>query len=243
MISEIICVGNEILSGDILNTNAQFISRGLKEIGIFVKYHTAVNDNTAELLAVLKHSVSRVDLIILTGGLGPTKDDLTKETIANFCNRKLIFDQQSFNIISNYFKRLNLAVSETNKKQAYFPESAIIFENKNGTAPGFAVEFEFENTNKIIIALPGPPNEMQPMFDNYVLKFLSKKTNNVIQTKIFRIFGIGEGVMAEKIQDLIGLENPIIAPYVNQTDIIVKLTAISDNKEETIKIIEKYMKK
>jgi nicotinamide-nucleotide amidase len=169
--AEILAVGTELLMGQIANTNAQYISGRLPEVGIGVYYHTVVGDNPSRLKECLSLAIKRADIVIMTGGLGPTKDDLTKETISEFFGRKLVLHQESLQKIEDFFKKLNRDMTENNKKQAYLPEGSLVIENNNGTAPGCIIE----DGQKVVVMLPGPPKEMRPMFDKTVMDYFSKK--------------------------------------------------------------------
>ena len=169
MNGEIIAVGTELLLGNIVNTNAQFLSEELSNIGINVYYQTVVGDNKERLEEVIKCALSRADLLILTGGLGPTDDDLTKETVASLLGLDMYLHKESQELIEKY---LNKKISQSNLKQAYIPKGAIILKNDNGTAPGIIIE----NGEKIIVLLPGPPKEMAPMFSQKVKPYLEKKS-------------------------------------------------------------------
>ncbi|MBP7653794.1 competence/damage-inducible protein A [Candidatus Dependentiae bacterium] len=234
MNAEIIAVGSEILLGNIVNTNAQYLSARLADLGIFVYRHTVIGDNSLRLKESLEYAYKQNDLIITTGGLGPTKDDLTKETVSEYFGKKLLFNEKSFNSIKSYFNKIGIEVSETNKKQAYFPEDSIILENNFGTAPGCIIE----KNGKYLIMLPGPPNEMKPMFENLGISYLSKFINGVLESKTLRLTGIGEGNMAEQISDLLDLKNPTVAPYANMSDVVIRLTAYAENKVKALKLIE-----
>ena len=168
MKAEILCVGTELLLGDIINTNAAYIARELAAIGIDVYYQTVVGDNDGRLKDSLTLAFSRADVVVMTGGLGPTYDDLTKETVAEYFHKEMVMDTASLGSIEGFFKRLKRPMTENNRKQAMMPEGATIFPNSNGTAPGLAVS---EN-GKTAILLPGPPSEMQPMFQSSVLPYL-----------------------------------------------------------------------
>ena len=170
MKAEIIAVGTEILLGEITNTNAQYIAKKLADLGIFVYYQTVVGDNPKRLKEIYKQGFQRADLLITTGGLGPTQDDLTKEIAADYFQKKMIFDDFSWTKIQHYFMKRNVPLVEGNKKQAFFPEEAYIIPNSKGTAPGFIIEKE----GKILILLPGPPSEMIPMFEEFVIPYLQK---------------------------------------------------------------------
>ncbi|SHF09494.1 competence/damage-inducible protein A [Clostridium fallax] len=235
MKAEIIAIGTEILLGDIVNTNAQYLSKQLADNGIDVYHQSVIGDNEERVLEAFKEGFKRADIIITTGGLGPTKDDLTKEMASKYFNRELILDEESLKYIESYFKKNGRELKGGNKKQAYFPKGSIVLPNPNGTAPGAIIEEE----NKIIIILPGPPREMKPMFKNYVMPYLNKFTNEVLVSKVLRIFGIGEGYMAEKIEDLIDNQsNPTIAPYAKDKDVTLRITAKAKDKNTALKIIE-----
>ncbi|MGL5244644.1 MAG: competence/damage-inducible protein A [Sarcina sp.] len=235
MKAEILSVGTEILLGDIVNTNAQFISKELANLGVNVYHQSVVGDNEKRILKAFDDAFKQCDLVITTGGLGPTKDDLTKELAAQYLGKKLVLHKPSLDYINNYFKKLGKVPSENNKKQAYFPQDAIVMDNPNGTAPG-AIMTE---ANKTIIVLPGPPSEMKPMFNNFVAPYLSSLTDSILLSKTLRIFGIGESSMEKLVEDLIENQtNPTIAPYAKDVDVILRVTAKAKNEEEANKLIE-----
>ncbi|AJA50004.1 putative competence-damage inducible protein [Clostridium pasteurianum DSM 525 = ATCC 6013] len=235
MKAEILSVGTELLLGDILNTNAQYISRELANFGINVYYQTVVGDNPERLKNAYNFALNRADIVITTGGLGPTKDDLTKEIAAEYFNKKLVLDNKSLQEIITFFKKINREISENNKKQAYFPEGSIIIENNNGTAPGCIIE---EN-NKIAILLPGPPKEMIPMLNETVIPYLKKFHEGTLVSKVLRITGIGESSVDNLIGHIIDNQtNPTVAPYAKDNEVILRLTAKTNNEEEAYRIIE-----
>jgi nicotinamide-nucleotide amidase len=236
MKAEILCVGTEILLGDIVNTNAQFISRELANLGIEVYHQSVVGDNPQRLLEELDNSFKRVDLVITSGGLGPTPDDLTKEIGAKYFKKEMVLDEYTVEKLKSYFEAMGRSyLKGNNLKQAYFPKGSIILKNDNGTAPGCIIN---EN-GKILIVLPGPPREIKPMFLNQVVPFLSKYQSGTIRSKVLRIYGIGEGEMAEKIKDLINnSKNPTIAPYAKQNDVTLRITAKASTEDEALKLIE-----
>ncbi len=208
--------------GQIANTNAQYISAELPKVGIGVYYHDVVGDNQERLKACLSLALSRSDVIILTGGLGPTRDDLTKETVASVLNRKLILDQQCLDVMTEFFAKRNRVMSKNNIKQAFLPEGCIIVRNKNGTAPGCIIE----EGDKTIVMLPGPPSEMRPMFDKSVLPYFASKSDVKLVSRFLRIFGIGESAMEDKIIDLVDSQlNPTIAPYAKDGEVMLRITA------------------
>lgn len=235
MIAEILSVGTELLLGDIVNTNAHYLSKRLADMGIFVYFQTVVGDNPERLKSAFKIAFERADMVITTGGLGPTKDDLTKEIGAEFFGKKLILHIESLKEIESFFKKINRPFTENNKKQAYLPEGAHILHNKNGTAPGCIID----EKGKMLVMLPGPPQEMIPMFEDYVVPYIEKYTDGVLVSKVIRTCGIGESQMAEKVKDLIENQtNPTIAPYAKQNEAILRITARGKDKIEAQKLIE-----
>lgn len=227
MKAEIIAVGTELISGDIANTNAQYLSRRLLELGIEVHYHVALDDNAARLKRALMQAIGRSDVILVTGGLGPTPDDLTKETICKALNIELVEHEPSLEQMKRYFERIGREMTPINIKQAMMPAGATVFPNEVGTAPGCAMEAD----GQCIILLPGPPREMRPMFENYVTDFLNRFLDGVIVTHTVNVFGIGESTIAERIQDLLTLEQPIVATYASDGEVRVKITATGDKTD------------
>lgn len=234
MKAEIIAVGTEILLGDIVNTNAQYIAKRLADIGIFVYHQTVVGDNPERIRAVYEIAFNRADLIITTGGLGPTKDDLTKEIAAEYFNKSLVLDEASLRGIEEFFSFRKQPMSEGNRKQAYFPEGGRIVKNMHGTAPGCIIK----EKGKICILLPGPPREMIPMLEEEVIPYLSQYQQGILHSKVLRICGIGESAMEEMIQDIIdGQSNPTIAPYAKEGEVTLRITAKAKDKEEAEALI------
>lgn len=232
---EIIAVGTEVILGDILNSNAQYLAKELANLGVDVYYHEAVGDNKERILDCFKRSLDRSDIIITTGGLGPTKDDMTKELAAEFFGMDMCLHEESLQKIKDYFKKMGREFVKSNEKQAYFPKEAIILDNENGTAPGAI----FEKDDKTIIVLPGPPKEMEPMFKNHVRKYLEKRTGDTIVSEVLRVFGIGESSAEKKLQDLIDNgKNPTIAPYAKEGEVIFRITAKAKSEEEAKKLIK-----
>lgn len=222
--AEILCVGTEILIGDIVNTNAAYISKKLSELGINQYYQAVVGDNPSRLENKIKEALTRCDLLIMTGGLGPTYDDLTKETAAKCLNRTLKLDIESLERMQRMFISMNKEMTENNKKQAYMPENSVIFQNDHGTAPGCAIE-DSEN-GKIIIMLPGPPSEMKPMFDNYVIPYLKNFSDHIFYSKNINIAGMGESSVEAVLSELMrASENPTVAPYCNEGEVRLRITA------------------
>lgn len=232
---EIIAIGTELLLGDIVNTNGQFLAKELATLGMNVYRQRTVGDNEERILGAFKDAFNDCDLIITTGGLGPTKDDMTKEMACKFFNKDLVLHKESFDYIKDYFEKLGRPLSENNKKQALFPEDAVILPNPNGTAPGAIIK---GSQGKAIIILPGPPKEMKPMFNDYVKPYLEKISDGILYSKVLRLFGIGESRMAEVLDDIIeGQTNPTVAPYAKEMDVTLRITAKANSEEEASKLI------
>jgi nicotinamide-nucleotide amidase len=230
---ELISVGTEILLGDILNTNVQYLSKALASLGIGVTHHSTVGDNKQRLLDTLETAFTRCDIVILTGGLGPTPDDLTKETCAEYFGKNLYLDDSILEEIESYFSLKNIKMPESNKKQALVPEDSIILKNHNGTAPGFIMEKD----SKAIVILPGPPKEMVPMYRESVEPYLRQFTNEIIFSKTIRTFGIGESAMSELVEDLLEGSNPTVAPYAKSGEALLRVTAKAENETEAEKLM------
>jgi len=220
MIISIINVGNEVLDGDVLNSNAQFLSKELYQMGHEIKFHSVCQDRFEDILSVLKFFTKSSDLIILTGGLGPTEDDMTKEVLADFLDKNLIRNEEVLLDIKNKFKMFNSKMSENNIKQAYVIEDAKILFNNKGTAPGFIVESE--NCNYIL--LPGPPREMKHLFNKYVRYYLKDDISSKIESRIIKIDGVGESTVASEIDDLIHQKDIYVATYAKMGEVKVKLS-------------------
>lgn len=234
MNAEIIAVGTEILLGDIVNTNAQFLSKKLAQMGISVYHQSVVGDNSNRLKEELNESFKRSDIVITTGGLGPTKDDLTKEIGAEYFNKEMILNEESLETIKNYFKKQGRKLSKNNEKQAYFPKDSIILPNNFGTAPGCIIE---EN-NKYLIMLPGPPREIIPMFEQHVVPYLKKFNEGVLISKVLKICGKGESQVVTEINHLIENQtNPTVAPYAKENEVTLRLTAKASNEEDALSLI------
>ncbi|MGI6086011.1 MAG: competence/damage-inducible protein A, partial [Acetivibrionales bacterium] len=240
MIAEILAVGTELLIGQIANTNAQYLTKRLNDVGVSVYYHSVVGDNPTRLKECASLALSRADVLITTGGLGPTKDDITKETIAEVLGMKLVRHEETFQNIRCFFERVHRNMMENNIKQADIPEGCTIIPNNNGTAPGCLIERD----GKTIIMLPGPPKEMIPMFEETVYPYFEKKTGQIIGSKMLKVFGIGESEMEMKILDIIEAQsNPTIAPYVNMGEIVIRVTARCKDLEEATEMINPVVDK
>jgi len=235
--AEILCVGTEILIGDIVNTNAAYISKKLAELGINQYYQAVVGDNPKRLEKMINEALKRCDLLIMSGGLGPTYDDLTKETAAKCMGRELKLHEHSLSRMEKYFSKRKAAMTENNKKQAYMPVDAIVFDNNNGTAPGCAIEDE--ERGKIIIMLPGPPREIIPMIDESVVPYLEKFTDSVFVSKNINIIGMGESAVENELRELMTSSiNPTVAPYCKEGEVRLRITAKSTSRTEGEKLCD-----
>ena len=230
---EIISVGTEILLGDILNTDAQFLSIELAKLGIGVVYQTTVGDNPDRLRKALAIAAERSDIIITSGGLGPTPDDLTKEICCEFFGKDCVLHEESLENMKKYFNRKNTEMPESNIKQAMLPEDCTVFKNNNGTAPGGAIEKD----GKHILMLPGPPRELKAMFYESAVPYLSQFSEKTIISHQIRTFGIGESALAEKVRDYLDGENPTVAPYAKDGEALLRVTAMADDAESAEKLI------
>ena len=235
MNAEIICVGTEILLGDIINTNGSFIASQLAELGIDIYHQTVVGDNHSRLHDALEIAFSRADMVITTGGLGPTYDDMTKDTIAKYFKRKLVHDEKSVENVKNLFKSLKRNMTENNLKQALVIEGSIVLGNEYGLAPGMYLEQD----GKTVVMLPGPPYEMEPMFINKLKPILLKDSGSTLVSKNIHIFGVGESSVENTLRDMmIRSKNPTIAPYAKRGEVLVRVTAKAANKEEGLRIAD-----
>jgi len=237
VIVELISVGTEILLGNIVNTNASFLAEKCALLGLSLYYQTAVGDNPGRLEETLLTALNRSDVVILTGGLGPTQDDLTKEVAAKVMDRQLCLDEQR---IQEYFGSRNVdLIPENNWKQAMVPENAIVIDNENGTAPGIIIE---EN-GKSVILLPGPPDELVPMFMNDIYPYLNKLQPETIYSQMVKLCGIGESAAETMIQDLISEQtNPTVAPYAKIGEVHIRVTAKAKDEEEAKKLVKPVVK-
>lgn len=239
MTVEIICVGTEILLGNIVNTNAAYLAEKCAGLGLACYFQSVVGDNEERLTQVLKCAVDRSDIVILSGGLGPTEDDLTKEVAAKVCGKKLVVDDHSMERIAEYFADRDSKPTENNWKQAMIPEGAIVMDNNNGTAPGIIMETE----NARVILLPGSPNEMIPMFEEQVAPYLGKLTPGVICSKTVKICGVSESQVETMVKDLIDSQtNPTIATYAKTGEVHIRVTASADTEKAANKLIKPVVK-
>ena len=222
MIAELICVGTELLMGQILNTNAQYIARSLAPSGIDMYHQVVVGDNPKRLTEAVRTAFERADCVIFSGGLGPTDDDLTKETVAEALGKDLVLYDDEWERIVSYFTSKGRTVAPNNKKQAMFPSDAIILPNPNGTAPGCIMEAD----GKAAILLPGPPRELIPMFRDYAMPYLLLRSGHRLYSHEVRIFGVGESEVAYRLDSLLKQQtNPTIAPYAKTGEVTLRVTA------------------
>lgn len=231
----LLAVGTELLMGTTLNTNSAKLSELLNELGLNVLYHFTVGDNPNRIKESLNYLLEKTDIVITTGGLGPTQDDLTREMISEAMNLELIENPEVIIKINAFFASINREMCHNNRKQACFPKGSLILENNNGTAPGFISE----NQGKIVIALPGPPHEMEPMFTESVRPYLLNKSNCVMLSKYLTFFGIGESAAEAKIDDIVSSQtNPTIATYAKPGQVSMRITAKAENQEAAKKLLE-----
>lgn len=232
MTAELISVGTEILLGNIVNTNAAFLSQECAKLGLSVYHQCVVGDNEDRLLEALKMALKRSDIVMLTGGLGPTKDDMTKAAAAKIAGRGIVMDEHSRQQIIEYFKGREdyTRVAENNWRQAEVIEGCIVVDNKNGIAPGEILEL---SEGKRLILMPGPPNELKPMFQNDIGPYLAKLREVVLYSEMVKVCGIGESMAETMLLDLIeGQENPTIAPYAKTAEVHFRVTARAASEEE-----------
>ncbi len=229
MVVELISVGTELLLGNIVNTNAAYLAEKCAGLGLSCYYQSVVGDNEERLSAAIRAAADRADIVILSGGLGPTEDDLTKETAAKVWERHLFLDLAVKMQIQGFFTKRGMNPTENNWKQAMVPEGAVVVNNPNGTAPGLIMEKD----QKCMILLPGPPGELVPMFEESIVPYLKALQPGVIFSKTVKVCGIGESQAETMAKDLIGAQtNPTIATYAKTGEVHFRVTALADAKEE-----------
>lgn len=233
--AEILCIGTEILLGNIVNTNSAVISRGLAAIGIDMYHHTVVGDNPERLKQALDIAFFRNNIVITTGGLGPTYDDLSKETIAAYFDMPLEMHQPSVEFIKAFFRKMGREMTENNLKQAMMPKGCIVLENHNGTAPGAILEKD----GKVAVMLPGPPREMEPMLQQQVLPWLMKRSHQVFRSHCIYFFGIGESALEYQLREQMkAMKNPTLAPYAKDGEVMLRVTASAKTDEEAENLMQ-----
>jgi len=232
MTAEILAVGTEILLGNIVNQNAAFLSCELAQLGVAVYTHTAVGDNHERLAAAFERAFERADIVITTGGLGPTSDDITKAVAAAYFGLETEIHEESLQRIKNRFQ--GQALPENTERNALVPKTAKIFTNDNGCAPGICIE----KNGKILLMFPGPPHEMQPMFLNHAASFLREKTGRAFASRTLKIIGLGETAVESQLMDLIETQtNPTIAPYAKVVEVHVRITASAPDESAAFGLI------
>lgn len=231
MTAEIVAIGTELLMGQIANSDAQFLSRRLQSLGISVYYHTTVGDNPQRMRQTLETALSRSDVVITTGGLGPTQDDLSKEVAAQVLGLPMIFDEESWAQICAYFARIGRTCTPNNRRQAMFAEGACILPNACGTAPGCLIE----RGGKVIVQLPGPPHEMADMFDRQVYPRLAQRTGGCIASRYVRVYGLGESQVAQRCARFIEAQGTVtVAPYCQVGECQLRVTARAESEEAAL---------
>ncbi len=239
MVVEIISVGTEILLGNIVNTNAAYLAEKCAGLGLSCYYQDVVGDNEERLASVINTALSRADILLLSGGLGPTQDDLTKETAAKALGRNLYLHEPCKEAITAFFQNRGMEITENNWKQAMVPEDSIVVANPNGTAPGIIMK---EN-GKHVILMPGPPNEMIPMFDNSIMPYLSELEPGIIYSQTVKICGVGESKAEAMVEDLINEQsNPTIATYAKTGEVHLRVTARAEDEKEAKKMVKPIVK-
>ncbi|HBE51717.1 MAG TPA: competence/damage-inducible protein A, partial [Cyanobacteria bacterium UBA11369] len=237
MSAEIICVGTELLLGDILNTNAQFLAQQLADLGIPHYYQTVVGDNPERIKRVIEIACSRSSILIFTGGLGPTPDDLTHETIADFFGAPLVEKPEIIENIAEKYARRGREMSPSNRKQALIPQGADILHNSSGTAPGIIWQ---PRPNLIILTFPGVPSEMHRMWQEIAVPYLKSQGwgKEIIYSRTLKFWGIAESALAEKASDFLNLSNPTVAPYASRGEVKLRVSAKAESAEAANLIIE-----
>lgn len=239
MTVELVCVGTEILLGNIVNTNAAYLAEQCAMLGLSCYHQSVVGDNEQRMEETIRRAVSRSDIVILSGGLGPTKDDLTKEVTARVFDMELLEDPHTRARIQEYFDQNHRGqITENNWKQAQVPEGAMVIDNYNGTAPGLILQKD----GKTAILLPGPPNELKPMFERDIRPFLNRLEPEGIYSKMVKICGFGESKVESMITDIMESQtNPTIAPYAKTGEVHLRITAKAINEETADEMMEPMM--
>lgn len=239
MTVELICVGTELLLGNIVNTNVAYLAEKCAALGFSCYFQTVVGDNEERMTQVLTTAKSRADIVILSGGLGPTEDDMTKEVAAKVWGRKLQNDERSMERIAEYFAARDILPTENNWKQAMIPEGSLVLDNDNGTAPGIIIEDDICRA----ILLPGPPGELIPMFESKVIPYLEKLTPGVIYSQTVKLCGVSESAVETKVKDLIDSQtNPTIATYAKTGEVHIRVTASAEDTKKAAKLIKPVVK-
>lgn len=236
--AEIVTVGSELVLGQLVDTNAAYIAQALAEIGVGMAYHTTVGDERDRQADVFRQALSRCQIVVTTGGIGPTEDDLTREVAAEVLGRPLIFRPDLLEYIEGLFQRLGYKMPENNRRQAYIPEGAAVIHNPRGTAPAFRYEYD----DRVLICLPGVPHETEHLIRTEVLPFLAQKytlTGKILLNRVLKICGLGESSVDAQIKELIrSSKNPVIGLQAGASEIKVRLTARADTRAEAERILD-----
>ena len=234
MVAQIICVGTELLLGDVVNTNAADIARLLRSLGIVVYHQSVVGDNPERLRQELSDAFSRCDLVLLTGGLGPTYDDLTKQTVAEWFGKELVLNVEEEKKLRAFFEGSGREMTENNLQQVMLPRDCIVLENPNGTAPGCIIE----GGGKAAVLMPGPPREVRPMLEGPVRDWLMRQHDCVLVNRTLNFFGIGESSLESRLREEISrMENPTVAPYAKPGEVQLRITARGKTEDECREMI------
>lgn len=239
MTVEIIAVGTEILLGNIVNTNAAYLAEKCAGLGLSCYHQDVVGDNEERLSETIRLALTRADIILLSGGLGPTQDDLTKEAAAKVMGKELYLHEPSKEAIRQFFAERNMEITENNWKQAMVPEGCIVVENPGGTAPGIIIA---EN-GKHVVLMPGPPGELIPMFERSIMPYLAGLTTGVIYSQTVKICGVGESKAESMVEDLVNAQdNPTIATYAKTGEVHLRVTATAPDEKEAKKLVKPMVK-
>ncbi len=235
MIAEILCIGTELLMGQVLNTNAQYLSRRLSALGITQYHQTVVGDNAARLEAAYRLALSRADVVITSGGLGPTVDDITKRVAAQVAGKPLVLREEAAEMVRARFRQLHRDMTVNNLSQAMFTADTTVLLNPRGTAPGAIVPM---GGGKFVVHLPGPPRELEPMFADQVEPWLQARTQNVLVSRYIRIFGMGEAEVDSRLSDLESGGNPTLSPYCSLGEVMLRATASAATADAALALLE-----
>ena len=239
MTVEIIAVGTEILLGNIVNTNAAYLAEKCAGLGLSCYHQDVVGDNEERLMETIRLALTRADILLLSGGLGPTQDDLTKEAAAKVMGKELYLHEPSKEAIRQFFAQRNLEITENNWKQAMVPEGCIVVENPGGTAPGIIIA---EN-GKHVVLMPGPPGELVPMFEKSIMPYLAGLASGVIYSQTVKICGVGESKAESMVEDLVeAQDNPTIATYAKTGEVHLRVTATAPDEKEAKKLVKPMVK-
>lgn len=237
MDAAIVNVGTELLMGEIVNTNAAFLSGRMKQYGINVYYQIVVGDNHRRLKTVLGLLSKRVDLILMTGGLGPTRDDMTKEAVSEVFARPLVQNPLAVRQMENVLRRYGRTITENNYRQTFFPEGSVLLENRNGSAPGFILDTGEKSAT--VVCLPGPPHEMKAMFEAHLDAFFGRMGEEAIHSMVFKFAGVGESTLETELLDLIeNQKDPTLATYAKPGEVTLRIATRRSSREEALKAME-----